>query len=257
MLRARGTLAVSLVITMLAASCGDDGGSSAVDSGIAQDTGGGADAAAGSPEATFDGMLDPYSVASGADYSVKVKASAAVTKVELLVDGSTVASSDSPPFTLTWDTTKAKDGLAKLKLKAYAASTSVEGAEELPVMVLNNGSEATFDEGADHTMTINPAADSHLKVHWTMPANVKKVIGLLTFDNASFKMRLDVGTGGCPHSGQTAATATSESSPAVVEFDGKGSNLGTVMWFLHAAAENEASLEGETCKTTFKAFLIE
>jgi hypothetical protein len=251
---------VAMMLMMLAVGCGDDGGTSGTaDSKATQkDAGGGADAAVGNPEATFDGTLDPYSVASGTDYSVKVKASDAVTKVELLADGAAVASSETAPFTITWDTTKAKDGVAKLKLKAHAGSNAVEGTEEVPVMVLNNGKEVTkFKEPATQTMTIDPAVDSHLKAHWDMPANVKKVIGLLIWENTEFKMRLDVGTGMCPHSGKTAASAKSDTSPVMVEFDGKGSNLGTVMWFLHAAAENEPDIKGKSSKMTFKAFLIE
>lgn len=239
-----------LLLTAFAASgCGDDNGSTpdtkaTMDSGPAADT--------GAPSAAFKG-LDPYSVAKG-ELTIDTETTGDLTKVELLVDGKVVVSVTAAPFSLKWDTTKTQDGIRKLSLKAHGTAASAT-SDERPVVVLNNGEEATFAEPSTMTMTITPGVDNHVKIHWTMPVGIKKVISVLSWKNSEFKMEIAIGTGNCPHSGEKAADATSDTSPVVVEYGGTA-NLASVMWFTHAGATNEAELAGKSAEVTLKAFLL-
>jgi hypothetical protein len=251
-------LGIAVLAALLAFGCGDDNGDTKGDGPVttpdsaAPDGGTGGDASA--PSASFS-ELEAYSAVIGTK-EVKVEVKNA-DKVELLADGKVVATATAAPFTISWDTTKTSDGITKLTLKAYAGSASAE-SDELPVVVLNTGQEVTFDEGGDQTMNIVAGVDNHVKVHWTMPNDIKKVIGVVFWDNAEFNnMEGAVGTGWCPHSGTKAADATSTTSPVVVEYsDPNGSKLGTVQWFLHAGAVDETPLVGKSTKMTFVGYLL-
>lgn len=251
-------LGIAVLTALLAFGCSDDNGTPKTDGKVstpdsaASDGGTGGDASAAS--ANF-ADLEEYVAMTGTE-EVKVDAQNA-DKVELLADGKVVATADASPFTISWDTTKTPDGITKLTLKAYAGSVSAESAE-LPVVVLNTGQEVTFDEGGEQTMNIIAGYDNHVKIHWTMPADIKKVIGVVSWDNPEFdNMEGAVGTGWCPHSGTKAADATATTSPVVVEYsDPNGAKLAQVQWFLHAGAVDETPLVGKTTKMTFKGFLL-
>lgn len=244
------SMGILSLLLVLGAGCGDSSEATS-DSTVPQVDSG----PTGDPSASFK-SLQQYAVAKAA-FKVETETSAVVSKVELLVDGNVVAEATASPFTIEWDTTGTADGVVQLALKAHAGAQSATG-DPLPVVVLNNGEEVSFDEGAEQTMTIDPAVDSHVKVHWTMPSAVKKVIGVLFWDNTEFKMQLDLGTGNCPHSGQSACNATSDTSPVMAQYPetAVSGTLGEGMWFSHAGPTNDADLVGKTAKLTFKAFLL-
>jgi len=230
---------VALIAVFVAVGCGDDSSTSPTDTLVVAD--------GGAISSSFK-SLTQYSVAMG-EMSLETDTTGSATKVELLADGKVVASATTAPFTIKWDTTSQADGVVKLSLKAHGATS-----EEIPVVVLNNGEAVAFTEGETQTMTIVANTDTDVKVHWTMPAGVKKVIGVLFWKNAEFKLEIAIGTGNCPHSGETAASNTSDTSPVVTEFGGT-TNLASVMWFSHAKVMN-TGLEGKSTELTFKAFLL-
>ena len=244
-------LTIIAIATALLLGCGDDGGNATGDSQIGQPDGG----ASVEPSSSFK-SLTQYDVAAGT-FEVTTDTAAGVTKVELLADGKVVAEATAAPFSISWDTTATPDGVVKLSLKAHADAKNAT-SDEIPVVVLNNGEEVTFTEGSEQTVTIDPALDNHVKVHWTMPAGVKTLIGVVFWDNREFKMELAMGTGNCPHSGQQACSISGESSPLMTAYpEGVATGtLGETLWFVHAGATNEADLAGKTCKFTFKAFLL-
>jgi hypothetical protein len=186
---------------------------------------------------------------------IEVTTSASVTKVELLADGKVAATSTEAPFTLDWDSTQGNDGIVQLSLKAYGSPSTT--SEELPVVVYNNGEKAVWINGNSATMTINSALDSHVKFHWNMTDGFKQVIGILWWDNARFKMRLDLGTGTCPHSGELAATNEADKSPVVTVFpDAPSGNLTACQWFAHAACTNEPDLEGKSSELKVEVYTL-
>lgn len=209
----------------------------------------------GDPTAEFKD-LKQYDGIQGT-VTIDLTTTGSVTQVELLADGTAVATATEAPFALTWDSTSATDGIVQLSLSVNGAAAS----SEIPVVVYNNGEEATWLNGNSGTMTIVADADNHLPFHWTMPDGIRQIIGVLFWDNARFQMRLDVGTGTCPHSGQLAATSDPEdgkSSPVVTVFpDAKSGTLTSdIQWFAHAACDNEADLVDKETNLHVQVYLL-
>lgn len=253
-MRSRAYLGAVLVLgAVLALGCGDDGGGLQPDLGVDQ----------GPPvqaSVSFDKLTAGTAVKG--TQSVTTKASTGVTKVELLQKDTTtkketvLATSTTAPFTISWDTTKTKDGLVTLKLKAYAG-TSTGTSAEIAVIVLNVGQEMTLTEGATATMSISSTStETHIKHHWVMPSNMKKVVSLVFWKNALFKMRNDIGIGQCPDHGQKAATVSSDTSPVITTWEDANGLVSGNQWFTHAAATNETVLDGKSTEITFKVYLF-
>ena len=99
-----------------------------------------------------------------------------VTRVDLLVDGAVVATSNTAPASFGWDTTGATNGSHSLQTKAYDAAGNI-GASGIVTVNVNN-----------------PSALSNLSVTITSPGNGSKVprnqkvsINALASDNVSVK----------------------------------------------------------------------
>ncbi len=208
------------------------------------------------PEASFS-ELKPYDAVKGSA-SVKADAPAGVTKLELLVDGKSVATLTASPWTFTWDTAPTADGVVKLSLKASTASAS-STSKELPVVVLNKGLEVTWKDGNTGTVTV-PATgyiDQHIKKHYEMPDGVTKVIALLGWDQPGFKLELTIGVGECPDNGVIAAKGESPTSPVAVEYAPKtGTIPKAAMWFSHVQLMNPNDVLGKDTPFWLKTYLL-
>ncbi len=204
------------------------------------------------PTASFQG-LTAYDGFQGT-IDIELEHSASVDKVELLADGKVVATADAAPFKITWDSTKVADGVVKLQLVSHAGDETAK-SDELPVILFNEGEAATWIDGSRGEMSIAEGLDSHVKHHWIMPQGVTRVIGVVTWDNPEFKLDLAVGVGGCPHSGEEAARANSDTSPAMVEFVAQG-NLTEAQWFAHSGATNEPDLLNKKSGYQMKVYLL-
>lgn len=241
----------------LVVGCGDDdnGSGTNADAGADVQTTADGQQSADLGEVTANFKNDLAYTGFQGSASIETEVSVAVIKVELLVNGQVAATAQSAPFTLEWDTTTSADGVVQLSIKAYGQDTSIT-SEEIPVVIYNNGQEAGWIDGNSSSMTIQPDIDNHIKHHWEMPVGIKKVVGILAWDNAEFKMKFDIGTGNCPHSGTTAAFIESDTSPVILEFDAGGA-LTTGQWFAHTGAINEADLGGKTTQVSFDVFLLQ
>jgi hypothetical protein len=107
---------------------------------------------------------------------VTVNASASdnvgVTRVELFVNGTLLASDLTSPYGFSWDTTKIADGGASLIARAYDAAGNATSSSTVKVTVAN-AVIATVADTTPPTVTI------------TNPANGSKVGGFVTVDVAS------------------------------------------------------------------------
>jgi len=107
---------------------------------------------------------------------VTVNASASdnvgVTRVELFVNGTLLASDLTSPYGFSWDTTKIADGGASLVARAYDAAGNATSSSTVKVTVAN-AVIATVADTTPPTVTI------------TNPANGSKVGGFVTVDVAS------------------------------------------------------------------------
>ena len=76
----------------------------------------------------------------GGDMSITVTATdnTGVTKGELFINGTMLASDTVAPFTFLWDTTKYSDGIYQLMVKAYDPAGNVASSSVVSVTVKNN-----------------------------------------------------------------------------------------------------------------------
>lgn len=234
---------------LLMVSCGDDGAAPAdPDGSVSADT-----TPAVAPSAEFKALTDYEGIQGTKEITATVSSS--VDKLELLADDKVVAEATAAPFTISFDSTKAKDGVVKLKLKAYAGTKTAE-SDVVAVVIYNSGEKATWVDGNSGTMTIQTGVDNHLKYHWIMPDSIKQVIAVVFWKDTGYKMELAVGTGGCPHSGTTALSVKGDASPLHLVFGDGKSNLTVCQWFAHAGATNESELVGKSTVLTFEVYLL-
>jgi thermitase len=84
-----------------------------------------------------------------------------VTKVELRVNGSLVASDTGAPFAFSWDTKSLANGSASLEARAYDAAGNVANSSKVNVSVANLAPPA--DTTSPTVAILNPAAGSTVK----------------------------------------------------------------------------------------------
>ena len=90
-----------------------------------------------------------------------------------------------------------------------------------------------------------------LKYHFTMPAGMKRVVAVLTWEAAQgFNLNFSTGTGFCPDSGDMKLKTIKSGGEAVLQYS-PGSALEQMPWFIHLGAENAADMKGKSL--AFKA----
>lgn len=203
--------------------------------------------------------LPAYKVFKGT-VKIEVQASAA-SRLELLAGGKPVGSLTAPPHSFTWDTTKTPDGLVKLSLRQQDGQVP-SVLDEVQVVVLNKGAEASYHKGASSGTLAVPQAggkNPHLSFTWTMPDDgVREVLALLFWKDSSFHMELSMGVGCCANSGTTGAKKRADPAPVVVTFeDTKELPLPvSTKWFVDASATNPGEVAGKKTELFVKVYLL-
>jgi hypothetical protein len=201
--------------------------------------------------------LSAYDILKG---TVKIEVEASATsRLELLVDGQSVETLSTPPHSFTWDTTSTPDGIVKLSLREHGGHGP---SDEVPVVVLNKGSEAPYFKGISSGTLAAPRAGGdtpHLSFTWTMPNDgTKEVLALLFWKDSSFRMEMSMGVGCCASSGRTGAKGRGDSAPVVVTFeDTKELPLPvSIKWFVDASATNSAEVASRMTDLFVKVYLL-
>ncbi len=201
--------------------------------------------------------LNAYDVVSG-PLEVKAEARAEVSKAALLANGEIVAETTGSPLIFKWDTSKFKDGLVELTLKA----SSPEGKPalaRLPVVVVNQGSEVFFKNGSNGKIVIPPtgAEPQHLRYHFNVGEGIKKIIALLFWEMPDCEIEFALGQGTCPHHGKTKAKRTGRNSPIVLDFSADYNQTITPgQWFAHLRVPALDKHLGKEIPFSIKAFLL-
>lgn len=209
--------AISLIASVAVVGC-SDGGTSA-------DAGGADDLA--DPGISINNVDLFQAIAGMFDVEVTATDDVAVQQVDLMIDGAVAATSTEAPFTIPWDTTIASDGIVSISALVTDTAGKTAETEAIDVVLINTGEEVTFIEGNTGTISIpDPVSgDNHVKHHWTTSVNgAAEALVILQFEaidaDGEWELIIDVGTGGCPHSGVTFATSgTLTVSPIVFEPD--------------------------------------
>ncbi len=98
--------------------------------------------------------------------------------------------------------------------------------------------------------------ETDTKHHWQMPTNQTIIIAVLNWGDPSFNMQFDIGTGECPHSGETKATESGATGQLVVRFDDEV-GLDETQWFAHVKCLSLDEHRGSSCEYTMQIMLFD
>jgi thermitase len=115
------------------------------------------------PTASVSAPLASTSVSGLVTVNVSASDNIGVAKVNLLVNGSVLATDSSSPYGFTWDSTKVANGMATLTAVAYDAAGNAGTSAAVSVNVANATTIATTDTAPPQVAFSTPGAGSQLK----------------------------------------------------------------------------------------------
>lgn len=118
-----------------------------------------------------------------------------------------------------------------------------------------------LDEGPSGTMDIPwvgvKVLELDAKHHWTMPANVSRVMVNVTLSGPARSMELSTGTGECPHSGMMLNdTIGGEDTLSVTYQAPENETLVEGQWFAHISLQDPSSHRGDSFTYVFSVTLF-
>ena len=166
-------------------------------------------------------------------------------------------------YYIEWNTEEVPDdlGMAKIVIKDKAGNT---GESQKLLIVLNNGDYIQFTENRFLSLSIPEnwqEVEIDQKVHWEMPSQVRKVIVWTRWDaeewsDNPWNLRLDVGIGWCPHSGDTRVSVESNDGLLVVDYENENGTLEETQWFAHIKPLNPEAHVGDAVSLEFDGVLL-
>jgi len=132
-----------------------------------------------------------------------------------------------------------------------STDSDLEGVPGMEEGELNEtGTPVSLTEGNTGSISIPlvgiQVLDTDEKHHWDMPPETVKVKATLTWEDTSWELDFAIGTGECPHSGTTLASAADSSGSITLEYEADGEALEEGQWFAHVAAPDADSHRGES-----------
>lgn len=130
-----------------------------------------------------------------------------LSTIRLLNQDGELVSVSGTTAELTWDTTAVSDQVHAIYLEITDQANNTSSTTEIPVIVMNNGEEVTFEYIPAAAVEIpdpfNPYAEFHTRTMAYMDdQSVTRVIVWLTWDASNeWPLELAVGQGFCPHRG--------------------------------------------------------
>ncbi len=115
-----------------------------------------------------------------------------------------------------------------------------------------------LEGGGSGSYTVSDGGDDHVKHHFAMPENVDALQVSVRWPDESWKLKVDLGTGHCPHSGESIVSAEG-TGEAALELKAADRQLERFeagqKWFVHLEASNpqqvgasaEYSVEVKAC----------
>ena len=98
--------------------------------------------------------------------------------------------------------------------------------------------------------------DTDTKHHWDMTGEELVVIAVLNWDDQSFNLQFDIGTGECPHSGETKVADSGSSGQLMLRYDDE-LGLDEMQWFAHVKCLNPEENRGSSCCYTMQIVLFD
>jgi thermitase len=110
------------------------------------------------PTAAISAPLASASVSGLVTVNVSASDNVGVVRVDLRVNGQTVASDTTSPFGFSWDSTKTANGMANLTVVAYDAAGNAGSSATVAVNVANAAASTTADTTPPAVAITSPAA---------------------------------------------------------------------------------------------------
>jgi len=207
------------------------------------------------PTAVLD--LAPYAAIHGT-FTFPATWTGEVVAATLLVDGAEAGALD--PADPTLDTTALAPGLHQVAVLVTDGAGQQAESAAVPALFAGNGdflpiadvwAESEDMPGWDTFEVSIPASGSLYdeKGHVTMPAERRTAMAWLYWTcETSWNLGFDIGTGGCPHSGQLLAAAELDATegPIEVTYAPETGTLPTGTWFAHVRFLGAAQHKEET-----------
>jgi len=127
---------------------------------------------------------------------------------------------------------------------------STGNCEHTPVSFMD-GDSGTIDIPFVGAMV----ADVDAKHHFDVPSGTTKVEVTFRWD-PTWSLILDIGTGECPHNGETFASVSSRTGEVTLVYE-DSEGLPTGKWFAHLAPADASSHRGESCAYVLGAVLCD
>jgi len=197
-----------------------------------------------------------FAIVTGAEAQVPVEITDAVglASIEIFRSGDPIATIDTEPILPVFDSTLYEDSVLSLMLRATDTAGLSTMSDELPVIVMNDGSIVEMTEAAvpgsewdEWSITIpeNPAGlELDIKSHWTMPEKIARLFSVAVVESeGTWVTAYSVGEGECPDAG-TVRKSSSDDGNGFHIIDLPATELGSptftsgVMWFNHIAQGN-------------------
>jgi hypothetical protein len=219
------------------------------------------------PAVTIDNVTLFQALSGTFDVQVTATDDVGVDYVDLLVDGELAASGVEAPFTISWDTTAGASGVVSIAARVTDGAGKTAETEPIQVVVTNGGEESALTEGNDAELSIPADFDGtqevHVKHHWTTSANgAMRVIALMQWEVPAeqdmWQIKIDIGTGFCPHSGTTYATSDIiDTSPMIFDATPDDSFPASTQLFVHMQTANPYDHLGESLPFSIRVFTFE
>ncbi|HEU4910604.1 MAG TPA: DNRLRE domain-containing protein [Actinomycetes bacterium] len=156
------------------------------------------------PSASIVAPLSGSTVSGTVDVDVDASDDRGVSSVDLLVDGTDVATDTDAPFTITWDTTTVGDGTHTLTAVARDAAGRTGISEQVVVSVSNQPPAGSITIGAAGDFGAGDRAKASLAALDTTGADLFLALGDLSYGETETEQQwCDVITGGLPTLGPT------------------------------------------------------
>jgi hypothetical protein len=198
-----------------------------------------------------------FDIISGAEARIPVEITDAVglASIEIFRSGEPIATIDTEPILPVFDSTVVEDSVLALMLRATDTAGLSTMSDELPVIVMNDGSIVEMTEAAvpgsewdEWSVTIpeNPAGlELDIKSHWTMPEKIARLFSVAVVESEGrWVTAYTVGEGECPHSGTVRKASSDNDGNGFHIIDLSATELGSPtftaggMWFNHIAQGN-------------------
>lgn len=180
-----------------------------------------------------------------------------VAKLSLSLDGTEVLTGSNVSLTYDIAVANLDNGAHTLSAIATDSSGATYSTEMFAFLLAKGSQEVVYDSGElKIPMTYTPNAEVDVKAPWTMPANQHKIIALNVWQGNDWDIEYAIGTGICPHSGESLASAQNMSGMIEVSYE-NSEPLDAVDWFAHIKPMNAAEHRGDSLSYCLSAAVFE